>query len=120
MALTGTIDSIFVGKNSLLDTKLKEVLLNTDKLGELEIKLTFINFKSESDFDRVEVLFQNVEEFSFYYNKDYIFYYVADYKLLNFEGKIYLSLDPDESTTARSHNDCNFILSEKATIVTSQ
>lgn len=111
-----TIDSVFIDKNSLLDTRLEEIIINTDKSGELQIMLTFVNFRRGSDFKRVQILFQNVEEFSFYHSEDYNFYNVENYKLLKSGGKIYISLDPDESTISRSKDDLDFILAEKATI----
>jgi len=117
MELAKGINSVFIGKNSLLDTQLKEVLINTNKKGEIQIRLTFTNFKRESDFDEVKILFKNVYEFGFYYSSDYIFYNVEDYKLLDLKGKIYISLDPDSSTTSRSPDDLDFILSEKAMII---
>lgn len=117
MEFTKPIASVFIDKNSLLDTKLEEVLINTDDKGELQIKLTFTGFRPGSDFDRVGILFQNVEEFSFYHSKDYNFYNVENYKLLDLEGKTYISLDPDDSIISRSPDDLDFIFSEKAKII---
>jgi len=117
MEFTSTITSILTGRNSLIDTKLDEILISTNNENDLQIRLTFINFRKESDFDKIKILFKNIEEFSFYHNKDYIFYNIENYKLLNLEGKIYISLDPDDSTISRSLDDSDFIFCEKATIL---
>ena len=117
MELTETIDSIFVGENSLLDTELEEILINTDIDGELQIRLTFSNFRCKSDFERVQILFQNIDEFNFCHSYNYNFYNVESYKLLNLAGKIYISLDPDESIISRSEDDLDFIISRKAIIL---
>ena len=112
MEIKKSIYEIFTGFNSLLDTKLEEVLISKDIKQELEISLIFTNFNKKSDFEKVKLLFQGINEFSFYYSKNYNFYNVENYKLLNLDGKIYLSLDPDESVDIRSENDMDFILAE--------
>jgi hypothetical protein len=117
MEVLKTIDSIFIDKNSLLDTRLEEILINKDNVGELQILLTFTNFRLTSDFKRVQICFKNIEVFCFQHSKDYNFYNVENYKLLKSDGKIYISLDPDESTESRSKDDLDFILAEKATII---
>lgn len=117
MNLIKNIAALFTGKNSLLDTKVEKIVMSTDEKGELQINLTFTNFRHESDFNRIQILFQDIEAFSFYYKKNYTFYNVENYKLLKIDGKIYLSLDPDETIPIRSIDDADFIFSKKAILI---
>lgn len=60
--------------------------------------------------DHVLLVFSEVREYGFYYNAKQIFYNVENFKFSysNSSGA-YLSLDPDESKSAPSQNDQDFI-----------
>jgi hypothetical protein len=56
--------------------------------------------------------FQGVKEYSFYWNKNHIFYYVESFKLFKTNNLFYISFDPDGEEDVISPNDQDFILCE--------
>lgn len=60
----------------------------------------------------LKVTFVDIQEFDFYYHKDDPVY-VEDYKLFKrTDGLLYLSLDPDNSISAISENDCGVLVAK--------
>lgn len=112
MNITQTATETFTNNNSLISTIVEEIKLSKNEFGELQIQITINNFSKKSDFSKIDLLFNDIVEFNFYYNSDYHFYNVEDYKLLYFNDQIYLSLDPDDSTNIKSENDSDFILAK--------
>lgn len=112
-----TIDTIFIGRNSLLDTMLDEIVIGKDDKSKLQITLSFSNFNKKGDFETVKIVFGDIEEYNFSFSSDYYFYNIEDYKLINLDSKIYLSLDPDTTTDTRSAKDLDFILSNKVELI---
>jgi hypothetical protein len=111
------INSISFGSNSLLDTKLEEIVIRKNDREELKIELTFSNFRRESNYQTIKLIFDNVFQYHFYHNQNYIFYNVESFKLLNLENGVYLSLDPDESTDKKSKDDLDFIQAESLQLI---
>lgn len=110
------IDEIFRNENSLLSTSLEEIIISKNENDEVQIFLMFSNFPKKSNFSHIKLLFENIVEYSFYYNNDYNFYNVERYKLLKIENNIYLSLDPDDSVDGKAASDMDYILAKKLTL----
>lgn len=113
MDITNTAKEIFINDDSLISTSIEEIKFNKDELGETQIQITISGFSKKSKFSKIGLLFNNIVEFNFYYNSDYIFYNIEAYKLIYFDNQIYLSLDPEESTDDKSENDSDFILAKR-------
>jgi len=103
------IIDVLVDNNSILDTVLKEIRIFSNDIESLNIELTLSNFRKESKFTEVRLIFKNVFEYNFYHNKDYIFYNVENFKFLRVNDGVYISLDPDEDVNGKSENDMDFI-----------
>jgi len=112
MDITSTATEIFINDESLISTSIEEIKFNKDEFGEVQIQITISNFSKKSKFSKINLLFNNIVEFNFYYNSDYIFYNIEAYKLLYFDDQIYLSLDPDDSIDDKSEDDSDFILAK--------
>jgi hypothetical protein len=59
----------------------------------------------------LKMAFEEVMEYSFYWNSTYTFYIIDSYKLFANNNIIYISLDPDDCEEFRSVNDQDYILS---------
>ncbi|MCS3530752.1 hypothetical protein [Chryseobacterium sp. JUb7] len=112
MDITQTATETFINNNSLISTIIEEIKLSKDEFGELQIQITISKFSKKSNFSKINLLFNDIVEFNFYYNSDYNFYNIEDYKLLYFNNQIYLSLDPDQSIKDKSEHDSDFILAK--------
>ncbi|WP_411898227.1 hypothetical protein [Elizabethkingia occulta] len=117
MDITNKITEVFSGENSLISTTIEEIKLEKDNFGELQIKIIISNFSRKSEYSKVHLLFNEITEFLFYYNSDYSFYNIENYKLLYFENQIYLSFDPDNSVKHKSKNDSDFILAKSVKLL---
>jgi len=67
------IIDVLVGNDSILDTVLKEIKIYSNEVENLKIELVLSNFRKESKFTEVRLVFKDIFEYSFYHNKDYIF-----------------------------------------------
>jgi hypothetical protein len=117
MDITKKAIDLFIDNDSLISTVIEEINLSKDESGELQILLTISNFHKKSTFSKINLLFNNILEFDFYYNSDYTFYNIENYKLLYLNNLIYLSLDPDQSVNGRSEKDSDFILANSLKLV---
>lgn len=113
MEITSNATEIFSKNNSLISTVLEEMKLYRNEYGELQIEIIISNFSKKSDFSKINLIFNDIVEFNFYYNSDYNFYNIEKYKLLYINEEIYISLDPDEEIIERSKLDSDFILAKK-------
>ncbi|WPO81967.1 hypothetical protein SD427_14495 [Chryseobacterium sp. JJR-5R] len=113
MEITTTACNVFIKENSLVSTKIEEINLNKDELGELKISITISGFSRKSDYSKINLLFSDIIEFKFYYTHIYNFYNVENVKLLHIDDCIYLSFDPDISDDKKSDDDSDFILAKK-------
>lgn len=104
---------IFIKENSLVSTKIDEINLYKDELGELKISIAISSFSRKSDYSKINLLFSNIIEFKFHYTHIYNFYNVENFKLLNIDDYIYISFDPDTSDDKKSNDDSDFILAKK-------
>lgn len=95
---------------SLISSKLFELDMHK-KDGELIIDFYFDLLYSKAE-TKLKLSFEDIEEFSFYYKSDYIFYNVENYKLFKSGSLFYISLDPYNETQEISPNDQDFILSK--------
>lgn len=50
MNITTIASKIFIKENSLVSTKIEEINLNKDELGELKINITIRGFSRKSDY----------------------------------------------------------------------
>lgn len=113
MNITTIASKIFIKENSLVSTKIEEINLNKDELGELKINITISGFSRKSDYSKINLLFSDIIESKFYYTHSYNFYNVENFKLLPIDDCIYLSFDPDISEDKKSDDDSDFILAKK-------
>ncbi len=103
----------FIKENSLVSTKIDEINLYKDELGELKISLLISGFSRKSDYSKINLLFSDIIEFKFYHTHSYNFYTIENFKLLPIDDCIYLSFDPDNSDDKKSDNDSDFIYAKK-------
>lgn len=113
MDITKTASNIFTEEDSLISTKIDEINLRKDELGELKIQMVITGFSGKSNYSKINLLFSDIIEFKFYYNNNYHFYNVENYKLLHIADQIYISFDPDKATHERSKNDLDLIFAKK-------
>ena len=59
------------------------------------------------------LIFNNVQEYSFSYSRNYSFYNVETYKLTVSEKEIFLSLDPADDSPHRVPDDKDYISAEE-------
>jgi len=53
MNITTIASKIFIKENSLVSTKIEEINLNKDELGELKINITISGFSKKSDYSKI-------------------------------------------------------------------
>ena len=113
------IESVLIEENSLLDTVIDKIWVCRNPKGNVEIKLTFSNFRINSRFERIQLIFDDVVRFYFCHGEEHIFYIVSNYKFMQLaDGVFYLSLDPDNSTEQLSDDDLDYIYSKKLKLIT--
>jgi len=101
----------FSGNKSLVSSILKSIhIYEVSELLTIDIDISLL-YSHTSDIFRIR--FQGVIEFSFFHNRDYYFYNIANLKFLTINNNFYISLDPDESVASMSHKDNDYILSSK-------
>ena len=113
MDITNIASEVFSKENSLISTKIEEINLYKDKLGELQIQIILSGFSKKSKYSKVNLLFSEIVEFKFYYSDIYNFYNIEMYKLLNIDGQIYICFDPNDVDSEKSEEDSDFILAGK-------
>lgn len=103
--------SVLSGKNSLLDSALKQIkIFETDTLNADVV----LHMQPRSQYRIVLIRLIDVSEFSFYWNKNYIFYNVSRYKFLHDALRgFYLSLDPYDENLRVSASDQDFIFARE-------
>lgn len=71
-----------------------------------------VSIEFKTDKNNVILNFKNVKKTYFYYDENYIFYNVEDYKLLLINDReYYLSIDPDLTTEGISDSDGDVVWS---------
>ena len=110
----------FIGKNEqVLDFFSADLTLLSGQLLKIIICQENMNLTVELDVQLLyakrnkayKIKFIDVQEYSFYHHKDYIFYNISNYKFMRNNGLFYISLDPDEDESSVSTNDQDFISS---------
>lgn len=95
---------------NILSSNIYKILLSKNR-DSLAIEVFFKLLYSKGG-ENLMLRFSGVEEFSFYYNSQYIFYNVESYKFFKKNNKIYVSFDPSDEDESMSSNDQDFITSE--------
>ena len=98
---------VLIGEDSLLETVITSISI-AEKDYQTVIRLE-IQMRPNSQFKTISLIFQDVSEYCFYWEKNYSFGDVSEYKLLKGRDEYYLSLDPDESSTEETQEDQDFI-----------
>ena len=98
---------------TFLDARIEEIKIFSEN-EILNISVTLITRSG-----KISILFEDVVEYNFYHNKNYIFYNVEDYKFLylNSSEEFYISFDPDQSTQELCEHDGDFIRAKKISLV---
>lgn len=99
------------GKQSLTSSIMFKLEISNEP-GELVIEMCFELPYSKNN-NLLKLRFSGIEEYSFYYNSEYIFYNVEICKFFLVDEKVYISLDPEDETEVISENDQDFILCSK-------
>lgn len=73
MNITNTASEILTKENSLISTKINEINLRKDELGELKIQMVITGFSRKSNYSKINLLFSDILEFKFYYDHNYHF-----------------------------------------------
>lgn len=116
MNITHTAKEVFVNENSLISTRIDQIKLNRNTAGELEILIVISGFSRKSQFSKINLLFTDIIEFGFYFNNNYTFYTIENYKLLHIHESVYLSFDPD-ATESKSIHDSDFIFAGNVELI---
>jgi hypothetical protein len=96
---------------SLISGKLEKISIYIEE-NRLFIDLEIILLYSKK-YKNVKLRFQDVQEYSLYYNIRSNFYYIEDYKLFLTSEQVYISLDPaDASSIEIDNNDNDFVIAK--------
>jgi hypothetical protein len=102
--------SFFTGQMSLISASVESFQIFQQKeIVIIDLSFRLLYAKGHRNF---RIRFKEVTQYCFYYHSDYIFYNVASVKFFKDEGSFYISLDPDDSASAKSELDNDFIISK--------
>lgn len=73
----------------------------------------YLELLYSEDNNHLKLRFTDVQEYSFYYNSQHVFYNVEIYKFFINNGRVYISFDPVDEQENISVDDQDFILSKK-------
>ena len=108
---------ILINENSLLDVMLEKIEVSEND----SIVTVIFEFKMrpKSDFEKIRLIFSRVEEYGFYYDKNFLFKTVTESKFFKtLEGNYYLSLDPFFGEhNVISDKDANFVKSQEIEMI---
>jgi hypothetical protein len=107
------------GEDSLRDTVLVGIDVKQHDWDAI-VSLMFMP-RIKSRYSELQLVFYDIEVFSFYFDKGHIFHNVEDMKLLSLpSGSVYLTLDPEPGSMVVAdpsllfpHSDDNFVVSAK-------
>lgn len=108
---------VLVNENCLLDVTLEKI-----EASELENVVTVafeFKMRPKSDFEKIRLIFSEVEEYGFYYDKNFLFKTVTEIKFFKtIDGNYYLSLDPFFGEHGViSDKDANFVKAQKIEMI---
>ncbi len=109
--------STLINENSLLDVTLESISIFEENY--LVNVILEIGLRPKSEFKKIKLIFLNVEECGFSYEKNISFKTVADSKFFKTsDGYFYLSLDPFFGDRNKiSDKDTNFVKSKKIEMI---
>ncbi len=106
--------AFLVGRNGLVDSKMHSIRFFEND-GIVSAELIFQS-RNDADYESIQLTFDDVVNFGFFYSIDYIFGNVESAKLLVTEDeRYYLSIDPAQEFS-NSH-DCDFVEARSLTAV---
>jgi len=98
----------FTGDMSLISSSVTSIqIYNSNGVVAIDLDVSLLYSKSHQDF---KIRFVDVDEYSFYHNRDYNFYNIESLKFFKDGSMFYLSLDPDMATSMKAKSDNNFIV----------
>ncbi len=104
-----------IGNNSIIDREILRISLYYDHFklkGEI-----ILGSKKNSDYNKLILIFSEVEEFSFFKNRnDSLGYITLEKFFTTGENEFYLSLDPYDEMKMINENDNDFILARSITV----
>ncbi|WP_224994954.1 hypothetical protein [Cesiribacter sp. SM1] len=101
---------ILNGSLDIISSKIYEIKFYKnfeDLVIEIYLKLLY-----SKDHEGLLLKFTEVEEYSFYYNSQHIFYNVESYKFFKKSNKIHISFDPYDNEDNITSKDQDFIISK--------
>jgi hypothetical protein len=102
------VPHFFTGDMSLISSSVTSIqIYNSDGVVAIDLDVSLLYSKSHRNF---KIRFVDVDEYSFYHNRDYNFYNIESLKFLKDGSKFYISLDPDMATSMKSQSDNDFIV----------
>jgi hypothetical protein len=102
------VPHFFTGDMSLISSSVTSIqIYNSDGVVTIDLDVSLLYSKSHRDF---KIRFVDVDEYSFYHNRDYCFYDIESFKFFKDGSMFYISLDPDTATSMKSESDNDFIV----------
>ena len=99
------------GDYSILSSRISQTTFRSED-GELIIEIDIDLLYSQKE-KKLKLRFTEIEEYSFYYNSQHIFYNIEHYKFLSTEKGMYISFDPFDEEEMITPGDQDFIMCSK-------
>jgi len=109
IAKNDNVFNVLAYEKTLLDSNVEKIEIATENM-HLKIMIYFNIIRKNAKYHKVCLEFNDVLEYGFYYNSDYIFYNVESFKFFNHDNLFYyLSMDPVDEKNTISDKDQDFV-----------